>query len=174
MDLKPIRSDADLDRALVEIEQYFDNPPVPGSPEADRFDLLTDLIEAYENREYPIEGPDPVEVLRGYMSIRGHRQADLAVIVGGKSRASELMNRKRRLTLSMIQKINKEWKIPAGSLIAPYHLDLEPTVDASKSTVHKAKRSGRVRHFKVKKVAKNRSSAESTMASRSKRVRKNT
>lgn len=174
MDLKPIRSDADLDWALAEVEQYFDEPPASGTQEADRFDLLTDLIEAYENREYPIEGPDPVEVLRSYMSIRGHRQADLAVIVGGKSRASELMNRKRHLTLSMIQKIHKEWKIPADSLITPYHLDLEPTVDTTGSAAYKTKQPKRVNVYKVKKISKNKVLAESTIASKSRRVRKNT
>lgn len=163
MDVKPIRSDADLDWALAEVEQYFDAPPEPETPEADRFDLLTDLIEAYENRKYPIEGPDPVEVLRGYMSIRGHRQADLAVIVGGKSRASEIMNRKRHLTLSMIQKINREWKIPAGSLITPYHLDVEG---------YRFKRSGSAGVVKDRKVPKLRSSAASAMTKRAKLGRK--
>jgi len=125
MDVKPIRNDEDLRWALVEIEQYFDTPPAPGTPEADRFDVLTDLIEVYENKHYPIEAPDPVEMIRGYMVIRGFKQADLGKIVGGKGRASEVLNRKRRLTLPMIQKINRKWKIPAEPLIAPYHIDDE-------------------------------------------------
>jgi thiazole synthase len=64
MKLRAIRTDADLDWALAEIEQYFDTPPAPGTEEADRFDILTDLIEAYENREYPIEALDPIETLK--------------------------------------------------------------------------------------------------------------
>ena len=59
MDVKPIRNDADLDWALAEVEQYFDSPPAPGTPEADRFDALTDLIEAYESKHEPIDTPDP-------------------------------------------------------------------------------------------------------------------
>ena len=129
MDVKPIRNDADLDWALAEVEQYFDSPPAPGTPEADRFDVLTDLIEAYESKHYPIDAPDPVEMIREYMAMRGFKQADLGKLIGGKSRASEVMNRKRRLTLSMIQRINHAWKIPAEPLIAPYHRDEDERID---------------------------------------------
>ena len=123
MELRAIRTDADLDWALAEIEQYFDAPPEPGTVEADRFDILTDLIEAFENREYPIEELDPIETLKVFMNIKQRRQSDLAELVGGKSRASEIMNRKRPLTLAMIQKIHSSWKIPAAALIRPYHLE---------------------------------------------------
>jgi HTH-type transcriptional regulator/antitoxin HigA len=123
MKLRAIRTDADLDWALSEIEQYFDTPPAPGTEEADRFDILTDLIEAYENREYPIEALDPIETLKVYMDIKKKRPSDLAELVGGKPRASEILKRERPLTLRMIQKINSSWKIPASSLIAPYHLE---------------------------------------------------
>ena len=136
MDVKPIRNDADLDWALAEVEQYFDSPPTPGTPEADRFDVLTDLIEAYESRRYPIDAPDPVEMIREYMAMRGLRQADLGKLIGGKSRASEVMNRKRRLTLPMIQRINRAWRIPAEPLIAPYHLDEDGEVDAAGRPEH--------------------------------------
>lgn len=122
MKLRAIRTDADLDWALSEIEQYFDTPPASGTEEADRFDILTDLIEAYENREYPIEALDPIETLKMFMDIKKKRPSDLAELVGGKPRASEILKRKRPLTLRMIQKINSSWKIPAASLIAPYHL----------------------------------------------------
>ncbi|WP_210730449.1 helix-turn-helix domain-containing protein [Roseicyclus persicicus] len=123
MDIRPIRTDADLDWALAQVEAYFDDPPAPGTPEADRFDLLSDLIEAYENREYPIDGPDPIATLQGYMTLTGRRPSDLAELVGGRGRASEILNRKRRLTLGMIQRLHEEWRIPARSLIAPYHLE---------------------------------------------------
>lgn len=136
MDVKPIRNDADLDWALAEVEQYFDSPPTPGTPEADRFDVLTDLIEAYENKHYPIDAPDPVEMIREYMAMRGLKQADLGKLIGGKSRASEVMNRKRRLTLPMIQRINRAWRIPAEPLIAPYHLDEDGEVDAAGRAEH--------------------------------------
>ena len=117
MELRAIRTDEDLDWALANIEQYFDAPPAHGTEEADRFDILTDLIEAYERREYPIE------TLKVFMDIKKKKQSDLAELVGGKPRASEIMNRKRPLTLRMIQKINSNWKISAASLIAPYHLE---------------------------------------------------
>lgn len=123
MKLRAIRTDADLDWALSEIEQYFDTPPAQGTEGADRFDILTDLIEAYENREYPIDALDPIETLKMYMDIKKKRPSDLAELVGGKPRASEILKRKRPLTLRMIQKINSSWKIPASSLIAPYHLE---------------------------------------------------
>lgn len=123
MEIRAIRTDEDLDWALAEIEQYFDAPPALGTEEADRFDILTDLIEAYENREYPIEALDPIETLKVFMDIKNKKQNDLAELVGGKPRASEIMNRKRPLTLRMIQKINANWKIPAASLIVPYHLE---------------------------------------------------
>lgn len=123
MKLRAIRTDAHLYWALAEIEQYFDAPPELGTAEADRFDILTDLIDAFENREYPVEALDPIETLKVFMDIKQRRQSDLAELVGGKSRASEIMNRKRPLTLHMIQKINSSWKIPAAALIAPYHLE---------------------------------------------------
>lgn len=123
MELRAIRTDEDLDWALAEIEQYFEAPPAPGTEEADRFDILADLIEAYEGREYPIEALDPIETLKVFMDIKEKKQSDLAELVGGKPRASEIMNRKRPLTLGMIQKINSSWQIPAASLIAPYHLE---------------------------------------------------
>lgn len=69
MELKAIRSDADLDWALSEVETYFDCPPEPGSGEADRFDILADLIEVYENREYPIEARDPIETKRNPLDL---------------------------------------------------------------------------------------------------------
>ena len=117
MELRAIRTNEDLDWAIAEIEQYFDAPPAHGTEEADRFDILTDLIEAYERREYPIE------TLKVFMDIKKKKQSDLAELVGGKPRASEIMNRKRPLTLRMIQKINSNWNISAASLIAPYHLE---------------------------------------------------
>ena len=84
MELRAIRTDEDLDWALAEIEQYFDAPPGPGTEEADRFDILTDLIEAYETREYPIEALDPIETLKVFMDIKKKKQSDLAELVGGK------------------------------------------------------------------------------------------
>ena len=107
MDIRPIRNDADLDWALKEIEQYFDKSPTPGSPEADRFEVLATLIEAYEEKHYPIEPSDPISVIRFMLEQNGMKQSDLAPYVGGRGRASEIMNRKRPLNLAMIRRISE-------------------------------------------------------------------
>lgn len=122
MDIRPIRSQADLDWALAEIAQYFDNQPELGTPEADRFDVLADLIEAYEDKHFPIPDIDPVEFIRAQMENTGRTQADLATLFGSRPRASEVLNRKRALSIDMIYKLSSEWHIPADALVKPYHL----------------------------------------------------
>lgn len=122
MDIRPIRSQADLDWALAEISQYFDNQPKKGTPEADRFDVLADLIEAYEDKHFPMPDVDPVEFIRVQMENTGRTQADLATLLGSRPRASEVLNRKRALTVDMIHKLSREWHIPADALVKPYHL----------------------------------------------------
>lgn len=123
MDIRPLRTEEDYDWALQEIEQYFLEEPAPGTPEADRFDALSDLIEAYEAKVWPIEPTDPIEAIKYSMDIKGLRQVDLARVIGSRSRASEILHRKRPLTLAMIQRLHREWGIPVDALIAPYHLD---------------------------------------------------
>ena len=120
--IRPIRTDADLAWALAEIAPYFDAPPPAGSREADRFDVLADLIEAYENRMHPVEAPEPVELIRAHMANTGRTPADLARLLGSRSRASEVLNRRRRLTVAMIRKLHREWGIPAEHLVEPYRL----------------------------------------------------
>lgn len=122
MDIRAIRSEADYDWALKEIEQYFENEPALGTPEADRFDVLAGLIKVYEEAHYPISAPDPVELIKHWMEFRGLSQGDLATLIGSKPRASEILNRKRALTMDMVFKLNREWNIPADALVAPYHL----------------------------------------------------
>lgn len=119
MKLKPIRTEADYNTALKAIERYFDKPPRRGSAEADRFDILATLIEAYERKRWPIDLPHPVDVLRYRMSTGGFTQADLAELLGSRSRASEVLSGKRELTLPMIRRISAAWSIPADSLIGP-------------------------------------------------------
>ena len=123
MDIKPIRTEADYDWALSEVSPYFDAVPEPETAEADRFDILADLIAAFEVKHHPMEPLSPVEMIAAYMEERDLQQADLAQVVGSVSRASEFMNRKRPLTLAAIQKINAAWRLPAEVLIQPYHLD---------------------------------------------------
>lgn len=123
MDIRPIRTEDDYDWALEEIEAYFVAPPPAQSKEADRFDVLANLIEAYEAKHWPIEPTDPVDAITYSMSLKGLTQSDLARVIGSASRASEILRKKRPLTLPMIQKLNREWHIPADALIAPYPLE---------------------------------------------------
>ena len=120
--VKLIRSEAEYREALVEVETYFDNLPVPGSAGADHFDLLTMLIGAYENQHWPLDTLDPIEFLEGFMENRGYTRGDLADVLGSRSRASEIMLRRRPLTLPMIQNLVEKWRVPADALIAPYPL----------------------------------------------------
>jgi HTH-type transcriptional regulator/antitoxin HigA len=120
MDIRPLRSEADYDAALSEIESFFDAPPQLGTPEADRFDLLALVIEDYETRHWPIAPPDPVDAIKFRMEQKGYGQRDLAALLGSRSRASEILARKRPLTMEMAWKLNREWGIPAESLIRPY------------------------------------------------------
>ncbi len=122
MEVRAIRTEADYDWALDEIARYFDEPPPPGSAEADRFDVLAGLLKLYEDSHHPIAAPDPVETIRQWMALRGFSQGDLATLLGSKSRASEILARKRALTVEMIYKLSREWHIPADILVAPYHL----------------------------------------------------
>jgi HTH-type transcriptional regulator/antitoxin HigA len=122
MDIRPIKTEADYDWALKEIEQYFDHEPEPGSPESQRFDVLASLIEHYEERAWPIDLPDPVEAIRYRMEQDGLDQSDLARVLGSRSRASELLNRRRPLTREQAFKLHREWRIPAEVLIQPYQV----------------------------------------------------
>lgn len=117
MRIKPVRTESDYDAALRAIEKYFDNPPRRGSPEADRFDVLATLIEAYERQRWPIGSPDPRDAILYRMETGGFTQADLARLLGSRSRASEVLGGRRPLTLPMIRKLSREWNIPAESLI---------------------------------------------------------
>ena len=123
MNIRPIRNEDDYDWALAELAMYFENQPEPGSPDGDRFDVLSDLIEAYENKHWPIEAPDPVEAIKAYMTMNGLKQSNLADVLGSAPRASEVLHRKRRLTVDMIQRICRSWRIPADIMIAPYQLE---------------------------------------------------
>lgn len=117
MKIKPIRTEADYDAALRAIEKYFDRPPRKGTPDADRFDVLATLIEAYERRRWPIDPPSPVDALLYRMQSARYTQGDLARLLGSRSRASEVLSRNRPLTRAMIRKLSREWNIPADCLI---------------------------------------------------------
>ncbi|WP_307277394.1 helix-turn-helix domain-containing protein [Labrys wisconsinensis] len=118
MDIRPIRSDEDLTAALHEVETLWSAEP--GTPEADKLEVLTTLIEAYEARHHPIPEADPIGMIRFFMEELGHTQTELAELLGSRSRASEVLNRRRPLTLHQIYRLNREWGIPADALVTPY------------------------------------------------------
>jgi HTH-type transcriptional regulator/antitoxin HigA len=116
MEIKPIRSEADYEAALKEIERLVNS--LPGTPEGDRMDVLVTLVQAYEARHYPIPEPDdPVGVLEYYMESRGLSRADLQPYLGSKERVSEILNRKRGLSLQMIRRLHAGLGIPADLLV---------------------------------------------------------
>ena len=116
MEIKPIRSEADYQAALREIEKLMDAQP--GSPEGDRLDVLVTLVESYEARHFPIPEPDdPVAVLEYYMESRGLSRSDLVTYLGSKERVSEVLGRKRGLSLEMIRRLHAGLGIPADLLV---------------------------------------------------------
>ncbi len=121
MDIRAIRSEADYDWALRAIETYFDDEPKRGTPEAERFDVLAALIEAYEAKRWPIDAPDAVAALEEVMEQRGLTQADLGRVLGSRSRASEVMGRKRPLTLAGMRRIAEAWGVPSDLLVRIPH-----------------------------------------------------
>ena len=120
MDIKPIRSEEDYDAALAAIDRRMN--AVPGSPESDELEVLITLVEAYEGDHWEIDPPDPVSAIEHVMEARGFRQKDLATLIGSQPRASEVLGRRRPLTLSMIRALATEWNIPAGVLVGEYDL----------------------------------------------------
>jgi HTH-type transcriptional regulator/antitoxin HigA len=121
--IRAIRNETDYDWALTEIARYFENQPEPGTAAAERFDVLANLIEAYEAKHWPIEPTDPIAAIEYRMEIAGYTQKDLGELIGSRSRASEILKRKRPLTMQMAYKLSVEWNIPAEVLLKPYHLE---------------------------------------------------
>ena len=116
MEIKPIRSEADYQTALKEIEILIESQP--GTHEGDRMDVLVTLVEAYEAKHFPIPEPDdPVEVLEYYMESRGLSRTDLIAYLGSKERVSEVLNRKRGLSLEMIRRLHEGLGIPSDLIM---------------------------------------------------------
>jgi HTH-type transcriptional regulator/antitoxin HigA len=124
MEIRPIKTDDDYKAALREVSAFFDNEPVPGSAEGDRFEVLITLVEAYETKHYPIDLPDPVDAIKFRMDQAGLTPKDLVPFIGRLNRVYEILNRKRPLTLKMIWKLNQKLGIPAECLIQPPKLPL--------------------------------------------------
>jgi HTH-type transcriptional regulator / antitoxin HigA len=115
MNIKPIHTKKDLKKALERIDTLIDSKQ--GTPEYDEFEILTTLVEAYEAKYVPIAPPDPIEAIKFRMDQLNMKQADIARYLGGKNRASEVLSRKRTLSLRMIRNLHKYLNIPSESLI---------------------------------------------------------
>ncbi len=120
MEIKPIKTEADYEGALKEIEQLWGASY--GSPEGDKLDVLVTLVEAYEEKHYPIPPPDPIEAILHYMENQGLSEQDLESYLGSHLYVSEVLNRQRGLSLDMIRKLHMELGIPADILVQPYIL----------------------------------------------------
>ena len=118
MEIKPIKTENDYNQALQRLEIIFDAKV--GSPEGDELEVLGILIDKYENEKFPISLPDPIEAIKFRMEQMGYNQNDLANIVGLKSRASEILNRKRKLSLEMIRQLHERLHIPTDVLTQTY------------------------------------------------------
>ncbi len=118
MTVKPIKTKKDYQNALSRLEAIFDAKH--GSPQGDELEVLGILIDKYEQEHYPIDFPDPIEAIKFRMEQLGYNQSDLANVVGLKSRASEILNKKRKLTLEMIRNLHDRLHIPTDVLIQSY------------------------------------------------------
>lgn len=120
MQVKPIKTSEDNRAALVRIEQLWDAEP--NTPEGDELEVLATLVEAFEEVNYPIDAPDPIEAIRFRMEQQGLEDKDLVPFLGTRSRVTEVLKRQRRLTINMIRKLNEGLKIPLDCLVKDYQL----------------------------------------------------
>ena len=120
MNIQPIKTENDYKDALKRLEAIFD--AAIGTTESDEADVLGLMIDEYERKHYPIEAPDPIEAIKIRMEEMHLKQVDLIDAIGGKSRVSEILNRKRKLTVDMIRNLNKRLNLSPGLLINDYQL----------------------------------------------------
>jgi HTH-type transcriptional regulator/antitoxin HigA len=120
MKASPIRNEDDYKATLERIEQLMDAKA--GTVESDELEVLSLLVEAWEETHYPIDDPDPIEYLKNVMEFKGLGQKDLAELLNSRPRASEILNRQRLPNLTMVRKISHAWQVPADPLIGEYHL----------------------------------------------------
>src|SRR3990172_6177876 len=118
MDIRPIKTEVDYQVALKKIEKLLD--AAPDTPEGDQLEVLATLVEAYEEQQFAIPAPDPVEAVNYFMESRGLTRKDLEPFIGNRARVSEILNRRRPLTLRMIQRLHLELGMPAEMLLRPY------------------------------------------------------
>lgn len=120
MNIKPLKTEQDYEKALERLEVIFDAPA--NSQEGDEAEILSMLIDNYENEHYPIEAPDPIEAIKIRMEEMNLKQKDLVGVIGGKSRVSEILNKKKRLTVDMIRELERILHISASVLVTNYQL----------------------------------------------------
>lgn len=122
MDIKPIKTKADYETVLAEIDSLMDAEP--GTDDGDRLDVLVTLAEAYERKYHTVEAPDPIEAVRHALEAKGLEESDLGEIIEARrERVWEVMNRRRPLTMPMIRRLNERLNVPAEVLIRPYKLE---------------------------------------------------
>ena len=121
MNIKPIKNEQDYTDTLSQIESLMSAKP--NTPQMDKLEVLTTLVEAYEEKFYNIDAPDPIEAIKFRMEQEGLKQKDLVAIVGSKSRVSEVLNKKRKLTIEMIRSLHKQLHIPIESLFLDYKIN---------------------------------------------------
>jgi HTH-type transcriptional regulator / antitoxin HigA len=120
MEIRPIHTAEDHAAAVRRIEALWGAEP--DTPEEDELDVLATLVDAYEAQHFPIENLDPIDTIKAHMDMAGYRQSDLASLFGSRSRASEIMNRRRPLNLQQVHALVQAWRIPAALLISPYQI----------------------------------------------------
>lgn len=120
MDITPIKTEADFRAALAEIERLWD--AMPDTPDGDRLDVVMTLVEAYERRHHPMPPADPIAAIEFMMEQRGMTRADLETIIGSSGRVSDVLNRRRALSVAMIRRLSEALRIPVEILIRPYEL----------------------------------------------------
>lgn len=120
MKIKPIKTEQDYEKALERLELIFDASP--NSNEGDEAEILSMLIDNYENQHYPIEAPNPIEAIKIRMEEMNLKQKDLVGVIGGKSRVSEILNKKKKLTVDMIRELERTLHISASVLVNNYQL----------------------------------------------------
>ena len=118
--VRPVRTEADYAAALDAIGGLM--TARAGTPEGDRLDVLSTLVEAYETEHHSMDAPDPIALVKFAMEQRGADRADLEPMIGGRGRVSEVLSRKRALSLAMIRKLKAEWALPADVLVRSYSL----------------------------------------------------
>jgi HTH-type transcriptional regulator / antitoxin HigA len=117
MDIRPLRTEEDYKAALAAVSALVDADPAAGTPEGDRLEILSLLVERYEDEHFPLERPDPVEAIKFRMEQQGLKASDMQPYIGNTNRVYEVLNGKRALSLSMIRRLHAGLHIPAEVLI---------------------------------------------------------